>query len=79
MADMTPALRQYMWRTTQEAMTAVLATMREQVQNAPPATETVNGVEHDYRAEALHAIAEMEWLWLTDVDMNVTQRLVDQS
>lgn len=77
MTDMTPALRQYQWRTTQEAMTAVIATMRDLVENTPPATETLaNGTVVDNRAAALRAIAEMEWLWMAELDMIVTQRLV---
>lgn len=80
MADMTPALRQYTWRTTQEAMNAVIATMRDLVESTDPVLEPMaDGTLRDYRADALRAIAEMEWLWLADVDMIVTQRLVEPS
>lgn len=80
MADMTPALRQYQWRTTQEAMNAVIATMRDLIESAPHNLEPrADGSITDYKRDALRALAEMEWLWEAELDMIVTQRLVERS
>lgn len=80
MTDMTPALRQYTWRTTQEAMNAVIATMRDLVEGTEPVLEPMaDGTIRNYRTDALRALAELEWLWEGELDMIVTQRLVDPS
>lgn len=77
MTNMTPALRQDAWRTADEAMGAVIATMRHLLETQGPVPQDLpNGTTTDHTQAAMEALDRIEDTWSGELSPIVWYRLV---
>ena len=77
MSDMKPQVREDMWRTADEAMGAVIATMRHLLETQGPVPQDLpNGTTTDHTQAAIEALDKIEATWSGELSTVVWYRLV---